>query len=164
MQQGLGQLRASVSEADLEHLFAEVDLDRDGSISFDEFAEFLHEYFTDMLIDPVNHDRQPVFHEESYRTSLLRIGKLVFPQLRNLIIQHDLTKTLDMNANEILNFLQRNFRGICVEEVGRLLPNDTSHVGYLEVLKIVMEGVFARSSVNPNPEQMAMTLTNEQFV
>jgi hypothetical protein len=89
LQSGFSRLKCEVSDSELQLLFNEVDNDRDGLISFEDYSTFLREYFCNKTIDPVNEDRQPVLDDQSYRRSLVRIGKLIFPQIRNLIIEQD---------------------------------------------------------------------------
>lgn len=64
-------------------------MDRDGYISYQDYFTFLREYFSMRRIDPVNADRQPIVNDDSYIKNISRIVKLVFPQIRSLIIEQD---------------------------------------------------------------------------
>jgi hypothetical protein len=86
-----------VKDYELSFLFTEFDKDRDGLISFEDYSVFLKEYFCNKAIDPANDDRQPVINDESYKRSLVRIGKLIFPQIRNLIVEQDSQMKMSVN-------------------------------------------------------------------
>lgn len=102
----LQPINSKGTPADYERLFNEVDLDRDGYISYQDYFIFLREYFgtqsqafeieekEEKLPPPPPKPVEPKIIDGNGETPQQRFAKLIYTQLKVSIMQKDLNKNL----------------------------------------------------------------------
>jgi hypothetical protein len=116
MEFSLNPIEVSGSEEIYQLLFSEVDLDKDGYISYEDYFVFLKEYFGSLSAiyddDPVPQphpepvpDKNPADFSIDNRATE-RFAKLIYSQLKITVMQLDQGKKLGLNRVEVRHFLE----------------------------------------------------------
>lgn len=117
LEYSLGPIDVSGSQEIYELLFSEVDLDKDGYISYEDYFIFLREYFGTLSAiydedvipshhpDPENHNPVPDGFSIDNRATE-RFAKLIYSQLKITIMQLDSGRKLYLDAGQVCHFLE----------------------------------------------------------
>lgn len=92
-------------------LFGEVDLDKDGFISYEDYFVFLKEYFGSKSLDaaPVA-AAPPAPPKDDFsadNASFERFAKLIYNQLKILVMQIDYTRKMKYEVEEVQRFISQ---------------------------------------------------------
>lgn len=118
LEYSLSPIEVSGSQEIYELLFSEVDLDKDGYISYEDYFIFLREYFGTLSaiydddVIPNQHHQEPDSHNpvpdgfSIDNRATERFAKLIYSQLKITVMQLDTGKRLYLDPGQIGHFLE----------------------------------------------------------
>jgi hypothetical protein len=149
-------------------LFHEIDLDKDGWISYEDYFTFLREYFGSLqqqaepTPEPV---RPPVPDFVIDNGAGERFARLIYAQQKITAMQVDVNKNLYLQATEVELFLTQIMQTNDYEKdhISKLILKEKTQVSYEEFLQFIVPFYYCEYFVSQRLGNLGNTPINEQL-